>query len=395
MKLNLKLALLSLSIAFTNLKADYSTAQLAPHRSSSSTPNYLTDAVLKHPYYTGLGIATVGLALTYVTYNKIITKNRHITVSWEDDPNVSYTLFDESLREYPLFGLYDPVCFKQNLLPEGTINYRNSDTNFIDSSHLKNLLEGLIQEIDAGKKEFKNFTILCDSTFNYQLSSGCLVVKGKDFPFVVKVFRENPYSFVHPLKNSFEAFVLSKMSGFVNRYLLGFTRISNAISIKEALERSGVWSQLITTPRKWFWAPEDAPKLSIKGFNIGSVGKQQKIIIPGTYCVIADALEAERVFSIFNKRDRETVFGLFNDLDKKIDPNFNNFMVEKGTGQVVIIDTEHWPTFHGAVEIDTKINNVITYYLFSAFYLLRNTLFGVKTDYCFYLNSFCAKLSKY
>ena len=56
-----------------------------------------------------------------------------------------------------------------------------------------------------------------------------------------------------------------------------------------------------------------------------------------------------------------------------VDPHINNFMIEKGTNKIVIIDTEHFPTLIG-IKDDFQINDFITYYSGLFFRFMRKKL---------------------
>ena len=118
--------------------------------------------------------------------------------------------------------------------------------------------------------------------------------------------------------------------------------------------------------------------MEIKGTNIGAT-KEQTIQIPGTYCVIADAIEAERNLSLLSSADKKMALDLCNYLDIWIDPHMKNFMIEKGTHKFVIVDTEHFPSFVGLRE---KINfdNYFNWYLYLANKCWRNAFMQTKRE---------------
>ena len=79
------------------------------------------------------------------------------------------------------------------------------------------------------------------------------------------------------------------MGGGVNRHLSGFTRIKNAQAFKEFITKNPYWQSRVDMPRKWFWLPCNTRWITIAGANIGKY-KQVSIDIPGTYCIVADAI---------------------------------------------------------------------------------------------------------
>ncbi|GAG91473.1 unnamed protein product, partial [marine sediment metagenome] len=203
------------------------------------------------------------------------------------------------------------------------------------------------EEINQKKKVFRDFIVLRRRNFNKRKKWGLLILKFKDHPLVLKVFMENPKGFVSPYSKGFEPIFFFNMGGGANRHLLGFTRVKNLQYIESIIKKDAYWSEKITTPRKWFWLPKNPKYIELVGRNIS--GKKLIIkAIPGTYCIIADAITpAGKKFSIFNKAEREQCMTLCNFLDISIDPHIDNYMIEKGTDKIAIVDTEHFPTLVG------------------------------------------------
>ena len=108
-------------------------------------------------------------------------------------------------------------------------------------------------------------------------------------------------------------------------------------------------------------------QLEIVGINCGQL-EPQSVFVPSIYCIIADAIDSQKLLSCFNahEQERKLIMDLFNYLDMRIDPNFDNFMVEKNTNKIIIIDTEHWPTLIG-LTYKPVINNY-----FSIFFLISH-----------------------
>lgn len=272
-----------------------------------------------------------------------------ITVSWEHDKN-SYILRDSHLEEYSIFKTFDEKFFFEHELPQQPITYRNNPKKSVSGAKLQKLVDELIDEILAGKKVFKHFTVLRARDFNRAECIGLMVLKFKNYPFVVKIFMENPQSLTSPYSKGLVPLFSFYMGGGINRHLVGFTRIKNLEYIKTKLATDNYWSQLVDTPRKWFLLPRQNRWIKIVGTNIGS----QKTIttqLPGTYCIIADAIASEKKTSMLNKDDNHTCLSLCRFLDFSIDPHIDNFMWEKDTEKLVIVDTEHFPTFMGFREI--------------------------------------------
>jgi len=264
---------------------------------------------------------------------------------WEKNPVASYLLRSSFLKKEPLFKLFDKDFFYSHLLPD-KISYRSDKTKFVDKAKLSAQLEVLIKEINQKKETFSHFSIIRDSNFNKKREAGLIILKFKDYPFVVKLFMETPKSFVRPYAKGFEPRFFFIM-GSVNRHLMGFTRIKNVENIRNKIATSKQWSKKIETPRKWHWVPKNAQNIKLIGKNIGNT-KQIETTIPGTYAIIADAIELkDKCFSIFNRKARKMCMKLCNYLDVAIDPHIDNFLQEKHTNKIVIVDTEHFPTLVG------------------------------------------------
>ncbi len=269
-----------------------------------------------------------------------------IKVKWAHQ-NKEYTLRHSHLEEYPFFKLYDPEFLKKHAIPlKEKISYRHDPDRSVSGKKLVSLIKKVIQEIKQQKKEFTHFTVLQDKDFNSRESHGLIVLKFKQHPFVVKLFLETPKSFVQPFDKGFDPIFFFFMAGGVTRHLSGFTRIKNLQLVKQKIESDPYWSSKITLPRKWFWAPPRNNTMEIVGTNLGEQGTQH-INIPGVYCVIADEIKSERTFSLSNSEERTTALTLCNYLGQLIDAHISNFMLEKDTGKIAIVDTEHFPTIVG------------------------------------------------
>ena len=168
-----------------------------------------------------------------------------------------------------------------------------------------------------------------------------MIVKFKDYPFVTKLFIETPDSFMSPFDKGIAPIFFFFMGGGVNRHMSGFTRIKNReIILEQAFtftmgRPDGYPSQMA------FSYPSNISWIEIKGTNIGD-HKNITIQFPGTYCIIADAIEDEREFLLFNPDDKKMALKICNYLNLWIDPHMKNFMFEKNTNKFIIVDTEHF-----------------------------------------------------
>ena len=280
-----------------------------------------------------------------------------------------YSFRDSHLREGPLFKTYEQKFFNENILPKSI----DTKVGLIDGQKLDKKINKLLHSL-LKRKNLKNVTILKNKDFNPVTRSGLMVLKFNKYPFVIKLFLENPKSLSHPYHNGFDVRGLFVMGGCL-RHLAGFTRVKTAKVIREKCEKNEYWSQKVTIPRKWFWLPEKPEWLEIRGFNIGQI-RRQKTRIPKIYGIVADAIEHK---ATVRPTDKECL-KLSTFLDYLIDPHVENFVIESESNKIAIIDTEHFPTMVG---INKKIRptcNYATWYTNLAKHYLKNNFFMFKDD---------------
>ncbi len=270
-----------------------------------------------------------------------------MSARWSDGTE-SFILRDHCLEYHAIFCKYDKDEFKSRMLPEAAIPYRNEPEKSVENTELSRMAQNLIKEINEGKTTYTDFTILKQSDFNLKLASGLIIVKYKKHPFILKLFLKTPKTFVSQSEGIIPQFFF-RMGGGTNRHLSGFTRIANLEKIKERIAESPEWSTIMDTPRKWFWLPENPTWITLEGTNIGNKGPCS-CTLPAVYGIIADAIDAERVLALNNKEDCKFGLKFANYIGNRMDAHVDNLLVEKGTGKIVIIDTEHFPTMVGLKE---------------------------------------------
>lgn len=243
-----------------------------------------------------------------------------------------------------LFQIFDKEHFQKNLLPEGDVLYRNNPQQSVASHVLNQEIEQAVEELRSGQKKPTNFTVLKEKEFCRQDFAGLIVLKSNNYPFVVKLFAENPQSFLQPEKKGFQHGCMSKMTGGLNRYLAGFARIKNMEFAKQLITRTELPMQL-DFPRKWFWLPKDNRWFEVKGKHIN--GKELTMVLPEVYAVIADTISYDKKLSQMRKSYGHTIFKICKQLKFQIDPNMKNFKLERDTGKLVLIDTEPFLTVLG------------------------------------------------
>lgn len=269
-----------------------------------------------------------------------------IKVKWAHQSKC-YMLPSPYFAESP-FKLYDAPFLNTFTLPP-QIPYRDDATKSILGKKIIWYIKTVLKELQQHKKKYTHFIVLQNKDFNQTQGTGLIVLKLKNYPFVVKIFIETPESFIRPFSKGFHPIWFFFMAGGVTRHLSGFTRIKNLTIVQKKIRESDYWSEKISLPRKWFWAPARNNTMEIEGINIGKENKF-KVAIPGTYCIIADEVKKERSFSIYNAQDRKTSLELCNYLTQRIDSHIDNFMIEEKTQKIAIIDTEHFPSIAGLTE---------------------------------------------
>jgi len=288
-----------------------------------------------------------------------------------------YSLTSTQLQKNPIFKAFDEKSFYQNMLPE-QINYRYDKNKYVTKAALESKLETLFKEIDDKNRKYKNFEILRKSNFNRRKKSGLLILKFKDYPFVVKVFMENPKNFVRPYSKGVYPIFFFNMGGGTNRHLLGFTRVNNLHAIQKTIANNPQWANMVETPRKWHWVPQGCKKIEIIGTNFEK--NNIRTVIPGTYCIIADAIKLKnKTFSLGDPEAREMCMSLCNSVGVRIDPHIDNFLLEKGTDKLVIVDTEHFPSIVGLKD-KQNFNGYFDWYFQLSTKCLNDMFFKIKKE---------------
>lgn len=276
------------------------------------------------------------------------------------DGSQPHNLKDYCLEYHAIFCKFNSEEFLSHQLPQGALTYRGNSEKTVDTSVLAQLAETAVAEALDRKKSFTHFTIVKKSDFNPRRASGLIVLKYKDYPFILKLFLKTPRTFIERTEGVVPHF-LYRMGGGTNRHLSGLTRIANRKKIQEKIDESPHWSKLVETPRKWYWAPHNLQWIIIEGKNIGCDGPCETRL-PAVYGIIADAIDFERQFSIKRKDDCTFALKFAHYIGDRLDAHVDNLVIEKGTGKIVLIDTEHFPTMVGLKE-PMNYNNYISWYV--------------------------------
>ncbi len=276
-----------------------------------------------------------------------------ITTNWLGSEK-QYTSRNSHYEEYPIFKVFNTAELDKDLLPNGAIAFRANPEKSVTGNQLSTLIEELLKEVKLKQRSYKEFIVLSKKNFNRHRACGLLIVKCKKYPFIVKLFIETPQTFINSHCKGLDNMWFFPMSGGVNRHISGLTRVKNARAIQKRIQEDPYWSTRVQTPRKWFWLPQNTPWIEITGTNIG--GKKSIYTrIPGTYAVVADAINAERQLSILSasSEDYRMAMALCNYLEMRQDPHVDNFIIEKKTEKIVIIDTENFSSTVGIKKVAT------------------------------------------
>lgn len=333
---------------------------------------------------------SITLWLSTLTFTITSTRSPHrpvnpldpyITVCWEHDQKHHYTYRESHLQE-ALFNLFDREYFFQHLIPQGPLAFRYEPEKTVLGTQLSDIIEELIIDIKNLKKRqrkvtFKNFNILKIRDVNKRDHTGLFVLKFKDYPFVLKLFIETPYSVVHPMDKGFEPICFYYLAG-LSRHFNGFTRIKNLENIKKIVQADPYWSSQVDFPYKGFWLPKNPEWIVIEGKNIGSQ-KCNKTVIPAIYGIICDEIIWERVFTLKDPDDREKAINLSNFLGQRIDSHINNFGREIKTRKIVAVDYEHFVTAVG-IEEGRHCDNYFVWYSNLTFNALKRLFFQNKEE---------------
>lgn len=261
------------------------------------------------------------------------------------DETQKYALRHTYISEGPYRYLFDRTYFFQRLLPASCLEYRNKKGS-ISGKALSKIVHAFLEEVLAGKENYTHMTVLKKKDYDARHKAGLIIARFKNYPFVIKLFVENPASFTQPFTKGFEPWCFFMLGGGANRHLTGFTRIKNREHVLKKLSSNNFYKDIVDIPRKWYWLPDNPKWMVIQGTNIGPENTFS-VEIPSVYGIICDYIDIERTFKLSRQADRRIALYLSNFLQQAIDPHINNFAIEKDTKKIVLLDTEHFPTMVG------------------------------------------------
>ncbi len=285
---------------------------------------------------------------------------------WSSEDATEYVLIDHNLRPVPLMHAFDETHFIQHLWPSGTILFRSTH-GAVSSATIDQLIHELIDEITRKEKKYRNFRILKASNFIRHKRSGLLILKFKDYPFILKLFIDLPSEFINPYAKGFEATNFF-IAGGAMRHTLGFTRIKTLEYVQNAIENNDHWRDRFSMPRKWFWLPKKPIWLYVRLFNLGD--HERVVRMPAVYGVIADELFRDP----HKTPDYYELMAFSKFVEHRIDPHTKNFFIERNTGKIALVDTELFPMILGFTECISGRDSHLKWYLYLAGKYLREKM---------------------
>jgi hypothetical protein len=286
-------------------------------------------------------------AIHRTTFNKL----PRIITYYEHDPKNIYHLTNTHLELQPLISFYDHDFLHNHFLPYGIIQPRYAGVTPCTGKEIENTIFAMIDLIMKTKKSCKKtdeYTVLKDDDFNYKKHAGIIILKSHRYPFVIKLFMENPESFVHPYNKGFIPAITFCVSGGTNRYLSGFTRIKNLEALQKIIQQHDYWKKTLDTPRKWFWTPPNGNYFILETRNLGDHNYRLKF--PCIYAIVCDEINIIRPLSMLKTCDRKLANQIGILFEERLDRHIDNFVYEKKTKKIIILDTEHYPSIFGLKE---------------------------------------------
>lgn len=233
--------------------------------------------------------------------------------------------------------------FKDHYLPQDQhLSFRNN-LGSVDTKILEDLAQQLVEEIKDRKRVFSHFTILKSLDFNWKTLSGLIVLKYKNYPFVIKLSIEHAHTMVDPYSKGYQSKFIFVLGGNI-RHLSNFTRISNLEKIKNIVIYSPYYLNNIDFPRKWYWLPNNGYNLEII-WHESPYKSEERFSIPSIYAVISDYIDIDETYP--QPELNKMAMKIATDTEFLIDPHAGNTVVEKGSTRYTLIDTENFRIMTG------------------------------------------------
>jgi len=329
--------------------------------------------------------------LAFFTFSSVIPARSPFRKKDKDEPSITIRWKGSkkgiSRRNWaykkPIFTTFNRDYFYSHLFPQGYIAKNDNSQESVDSRILNKLIEKLLREIRKQKKQYSDFEILKDKNFNRKERCGLLILKFKNYPFVLKLFMETPKTFIDPYCKGPDNQFFFYMSGGMNRHIAGLTRVKNLELVQQQIENHPRWKNKVVTPRKWYWLPKKPRWMQIDGHNIGNENNISTLM-PSTYAIIADVIDTKEDAPLLSLQKRsELVMELCMDLQLFVDPHGDNFIVKYNQAtndyHISIVDTEHFPSLVGLKE-QPFFNNHLEYYVYLGAKYFQDAFLQTKFD---------------
>jgi hypothetical protein len=293
------------------------------------------------------------------------THTPEVTIYWEHDPSKKYHIRDSHIEPHPIFSIAYESLDKYKLPPDSITYTKESTESHLTTEHINNLIEKLLQEIQEGKKTYTHFTLIKKKNFSFKKKCGLLILSFKEYPFILKLFIEMPSTFFDYHSKGMESICFFYMAGGANRHVTGLTRIKNRESLLQKASHLEQWKSSVKIPRKWFWTPKHNNYLLLEGRHIGPTNTVHARI-PAVYGIVADLVNTKQTTTLSDAEQSRTILQLSLDLDLFVDAHRDNFVFTNtminGHPEVIILDTEHFPSIVG-IKDRVTFNTYFEWYL--------------------------------
>jgi hypothetical protein len=282
--------------------------------------------------------------------------------------DTSATLTSRYLSKH-VFEAFDQKYFDTYYLPKTDITHRNKPHQSTSGTTLATIVDQTVQSIIQTGQPTDETEIMKSSGFSFSHKAGVIILRCKNHPFIMKVFIENTQSLAHPFRKGLEAIGIFIMSGGLNRYLTGFSRVKNLYTFKTEISQHPYWQSKIDAPRAWFYTPDNTPYFSMYGSRFFE-NATYYADMPAIYAIICD-----EIFGSSENIDSQTTLQLFQDFDNHIDPNPSNFLREYETQKIVLIDAEYFPSIVG-LDRHMYVSSYFSWYMQLAIKCAKDIIWG-------------------
>src|SRR5579864_9466036 len=109
-----------------------------------------------------------------------------IIISWKNSP-IEIKHANWVYKKYPLFNAFNKNFFYGHLFPKQSIPAQAPSERSFDAAILDKAVNNLVGEIKKHRQTYTDFEVLKDRNFNYKQKCGLLILRFKNYPFVLKL----------------------------------------------------------------------------------------------------------------------------------------------------------------------------------------------------------------